>query len=73
MLFFQGLVQISVGCYNLISINKNEPISQFKKEMTKLINYLPANGNMNLEILLGNIEIFIKSLTEDASITINVF
>jgi len=41
--------------------------------MMKLNNYLRANRNVNLEILLGNIEILIKSLTEDTSININVF
>jgi hypothetical protein len=40
--------------------------------MTKLINCRAANGNMDLEILLGDIEILFKSLTKDASININV-
>ena len=41
--------------------------------MMRLIKYLPAYGNVNMEITLGNIEILIKSLTEDTSVNHNVF
>ena len=51
---------------------KNESIRQFKKGMMRLIKYLPAYGNVNMEINLGNIEILIKSLTDDSSTNINV-
>jgi hypothetical protein len=55
-----------VGCYHLISGNNKGSISQFKKGMMKLNNYLPAYNNLNLETLLGNIDFIIKSLTKDS-------
>lgn len=71
-LFFQGLVQISVGCFHLISGNSRGSISQFNKGILKLNKYLPVHGNVNLEILLRNIEILIKVLTKNTSVNSDV-
>lgn len=60
-LFFQGLVQISVGCYHLIYGNYRGAKSQFIKGTNKLKKYSPAYYNLELEKLLFAIE----SLSEE--------
>lgn len=60
-LFFQGLVQISVGCYHLICGNLKGARNQFIKGTNKLKKYSPAYYNLELEKLL----IAIESLTEE--------
>jgi predicted metal-dependent hydrolase len=41
-LFYQGLIQTSVGCYHLINENYKGACSQFGKALAKLENYLPV-------------------------------
>lgn len=65
--FFQGLVQISVGCYHLISGNLRGCLSQFKKGNEKLISYLPIHKNVNVKLLVSDIELIIKDLSELSS------
>jgi predicted metal-dependent hydrolase len=60
-LFFQGLVQILVGCYHLICKNYKGALSQFMKGEQKLKNYLPFRKKVDLEKLL----LSISSLIDD--------
>ncbi len=61
-LFFQGLVQVSVGCYHLICGNYKGAFSQLSKGKTKLKNYLPSHGNIDLISLLNNIDLLLIEL-----------
>ncbi|NOX18583.1 MAG: DUF309 domain-containing protein [Chlorobi bacterium] len=61
-LFFQGLVQISVGSYHLICGNYSGSESQLRKGEEKLERYLPAFLNVNVEDLLRNIRKIISAL-----------
>lgn len=54
--FYQGLVQVSVGSYHLISGNYKGCSSQYKKAAKKLIKFLPVYKNINLTRLLAAIE-----------------
>ncbi len=60
-------MQISVGCYHLISGNKKGCLSQFKKGTIKLKNYLPFHMDINLKDLLKEIELIIIELDEISS------
>lgn len=60
--FYQGLVQVSVGSYHLISGNYKGCASQFKKASKKLCKYLPVHQNINLALLLEAIEPITKDL-----------
>ncbi len=53
--FFQGLVQISVGCYHLICGNLKGAKSQLIKGIEKLNNYQPEFYSVNLEKLIKEI------------------
>ena len=66
-LFFQGMVQISVGCYHLISGNKAGCLSQLKKGTTKLKTYLPFYMSINLRELIHGVEKIIFELDEISS------
>jgi len=66
-LFFQGMVQISVGCYHLISGNKKGCLSQLKKGTMKLRNYLPVHMNIDLKTLVNELELIINNLDEISS------
>ena len=66
-LFFQGLVQISVGCYHLLNQNYKGCLSQFKKGTTKLKNFRPTHRNINLEKLVNEIESLIKIVNMNSS------
>lgn len=61
-LFFQGLIQISVGCYHLICKNYKGASSQLKKGTSKLKNYLPSYYNIDLEDLINKIESLLSEL-----------
>ena len=61
-LFFQGLVQISVGCYHLVCGNYKGALSQLNKGKTKLINYLPSYKNIDLKNLLSGVDTLINDL-----------
>lgn len=61
--FFQGLVQVSVGCYHLICGNLKGANSQLKKGKTKLRLFEPsycnielANFNKKIDRLINNLE-----------------
>ena len=54
-LFFQGLVQISVGCYHLVCGNLKGAKSQLTKGIEKLDNYQPEFYSVNLEKLVKEI------------------
>ena len=55
-LFFQGMVQVSVGCYHLICGNYKGARSQYKKASEKLVNYHPLYYGINLEKLLLTVD-----------------
>ena len=61
-LFFQGLVQISVGCFHSVSGNLNGAESQFRKAENKLKNFNPCFLNVNVKKLLEDILLFIKQI-----------
>ena len=54
-LFFQGMVQISVGCYHLICGNERGALSQLQKGITKLTDFRPDFYNINLDLLTKGI------------------
>ena len=66
-LFFQGLVQISVGCYHLICGNYKGASSQLNKGKTKLRSYLPSYKNLDLKKLLTEIELLLLDLNKSFS------
>jgi predicted metal-dependent hydrolase len=61
-LFFQGMVQISVGGYHLLNQNYKGSLSQFKKGTDKLKEYIPHYKGIELEILLQKINYLITNL-----------
>jgi len=61
-LFFQGLVQISVGCYHLICGNFSGAKSQLLKGEEKLVRYLPVYLKVNVEDLLLNVRKIISAI-----------
>jgi uncharacterized protein len=63
-LFYQGLVQVAVGCYHLISGNNKGSLSQFKKGIRKLKGYSPSYKKVNLSLLIEKLEPLIKNLSE---------
>lgn len=67
-LFFQGMVQISVGCYHLLNQNYLGCLSQFTKGTIKLKGFRPSHRKINLEKLVKEIEPLIKILSEDSSL-----
>lgn len=60
--FFQGMVQVSVGCYHLICGNKKGAESQLTKGKNKLNEYLPNYYKVNIEKLISDIEILLKNV-----------
>ncbi len=54
-LFYQGMVQVSVGCFHLISGNNKGALSQFTKGTAKLINYVPIYSGVNIRKLIIDI------------------
>lgn len=63
-LFFQGLVQFSVGCYHLISGNYKGAFSQLAKSKKKLMNYQPVHYNIDLKKLIIQIELLIDEINQ---------
>lgn len=61
-LFFQGMVQLSVGGYHLLNMNYKGSLSQYQKGTTKLKNYIPVYKGIELEILLQKINNIISDL-----------
>lgn len=75
-LFYQGMVQLSVGSYHLLNKNYKGALSQYKKGTTKLRNYLPSYMGIELEFLLQKINNISSDLEnyfsgEDVIIDIN--
>ena len=62
-LFYQGLVQVSVACFHLISGNLAGSLSQLKKAKLKLIGYPVKFNEVNLEALILEVDRLITSLT----------
>jgi uncharacterized protein len=65
--FFQGLVQVSVGCYHLISGNFKGASSQFQKGIKKLKEYDSPYMNVNLQLLIKKLEPIIIELGDCSS------
>ena len=61
-LFFQGLVQISVGCYHLICGNYSGAKSQLRKGEEKLRQYPVAFQKVDVENLLFNVNKVLSAL-----------
>lgn len=61
-LFYQGLVQISVGCFHSVSGNLNGAESQFRKAENKLKNFNPFFLNVNVKKLLEDILLFMNQI-----------
>jgi predicted metal-dependent hydrolase len=66
-LFFQGLTQISVGCFHLICKNYKGAFSQFTKGTDKLNDFLPSYKNVDIEDLIKNTEVLINDLKDFSS------
>lgn len=66
--FFQGLVQISVGCYHLICGNLKGAKSQLSKGNTKLKRFEPELYNINLISLNKKIELLINNINSNTII-----
>jgi hypothetical protein len=60
------MVQISVGCFHLLSGNYKGSLSQFMKGTKKLRNFKPSYRKININNLVNEIEILIKTLTENS-------
>ena len=60
--FFQGLVQVSVGCYHLICGNIKGAKSQLEKGISKLSKYEPAYYNLDLSSLTEKVKILIYNI-----------
>jgi len=61
-LFYQGMVQISVGGYHLLNENYRGAHSQFSKGTTKLKNFVPAYKGVELKFFIHKIEKIISKL-----------
>lgn len=62
--FFQGLVQISVGCFHLASSNYRGALNQLTKGIQKLNEYLPSYYNIDLTDLSNKIDLLILGLNK---------
>ena len=61
-LFFQGMVQAAVGGFHLISGNLKGALSQYTKCTEKLTAYSPDYLNVNVEKLVKEIKVMIKTI-----------
>ncbi len=61
-LFYQGLIQVSVGCYHLVCGNYRGSLSQFDKGTAKLENYLPEYRNVYIDKLLAEVKVLCELL-----------
>jgi len=62
-MFYQGLVQISVGTYHLSSKNYNGALSQYNKGLEKLEKYPENFESINLLKLKEEIKYLIEQIT----------
>lgn len=63
-LFFQGMVQIAVGCYHLVSGNYKGAQSQYRKATEKLNNYVPNYYGVDLELLLNQVDLIKRNIAD---------
>ncbi|MEE9430558.1 MAG: DUF309 domain-containing protein [Melioribacteraceae bacterium] len=63
--FYQGLVQISVGCFHLICGNLNGAKSQISKGINKLLDFIPKYNNLELTKLISKFEEILIDLNEN--------
>ncbi len=61
--FYQGLVQISVGLFHLISKNYNGALSQLSKGVDKLKNFPNSYESINMLQFRHDINFLIKEIT----------
>ena len=66
--FFQGLVQVSVGCYHLICGNLKGAKSQLTKGKTKLTKFEPNFYEVNLISLNKKVEKLINNVDSNTII-----
>lgn len=55
--FFQGMVQISVGCFHAISGNHRGSLSQLNKGLAKLKKFAPSYRKIDLESLIIDLNV----------------
>lgn len=67
--FFQGLVQISVGCYHLICGNLKGAKSQLIKGSAKLKKYEPTYYRIDLCLLNMKIDLLLNKIDLESNIT----
>jgi len=60
--FYQGLVQLSTGCYHLVMKNVKGARSQLSKSVAKLRGYEPAYMNLDVSELLRQVEELLQRL-----------
>ena len=70
--FFQGLVQISVGCYHLICENFSGAISQLTKGRQKLNKYKPFYYNIDLSSLIAKIDSLLDIINQNSDSRDNI-
>lgn len=63
-LFFQGLVQISVGCFHIVCGNIKGAASQLSKSKSKLKKFSPEYLNVNVDKLLKDITVIENQIYE---------
>ena len=61
-LFYQGMVQVSVGSYHLINKNYKGALSQYIKGTEKLKKYVPLYMGINISTLLADVQVLISDL-----------
>ena len=64
-LFYQGLVQVSVGCFHLICGNFNGAKSQISKGINKLLDFIPEYNNLELTNLISKFEKMLIDLNKN--------
>ena len=61
------MVQVSVGCYHLVSGNLKGALSQLKKGIKKLKQYDSVYKNVNVQLLIEKVELIIIELDDGSS------
>jgi predicted metal-dependent hydrolase len=67
--FYQGLVQISVGCFHLICGNLSGAKSQISKGINKLLDFSPEYNNLEVVKIISKFE---KILIDLDNVNINL-
>ncbi len=63
---YQGLIQVSVGCYHLKQKNRINSLAQFNKALPKLEKYLPLFFNLDIFTLYVDITDLIGCLKSNS-------